>query len=483
MDSVMKSVIQVVALRKSMFGNMQPGWTGSGTLVDPRGLVLTNCHVAYPQAMGMPVPEASVLGIAITQRSDQPPALTYLAEIAAYSPELDLAVLRIVANLDGSRVSNLNLPAIPLGDSDQLDLGDQLAIFGYPGIGGETITFTSGSVSGFNSEEGVGQRRAWIKTDATIAGGNSGGTAVDENGNLVGVPTQAAAGKNIMPVDARPVTDTNRDGRIDQYDSPIAIGGFINGLRPINLAKPLLQKAGAAAQSAPNPNFPIPTPNTSGSPSFNSVFFSTQVTPDSRPINPSSMLPSGLTQLFATFDYDNIPNGMPWSQTWALDGKVIYQNEGQWSDGTTGRKTLVLGNKNGLPDGMYHLVLMMNNQIALQGDVTVGRHQFDTDSQISGQVVDAATGQGIGNALVIALKPNVPVAMFAQTQSKDLAYTYARTDNGGRFTFPQQLPKSQAYGLVVVAQGYADLAVDGALRIGPDAPEQAQLSAIPLQRG
>lgn len=482
LEKVMHSVVQVVALRKAMFGNYQPAWTGSGTIVDSRGLILTNCHVVNPQAMGMPAPEANLLGISIIQRSDSAPALTYLAEIASMSPELDLAVLRIVAQIDGTRVSNLNLPALPIADSDSLELGDTVAIFGYPGIGGETITFTSGSVSGFTSEQGVNQRRAWIKTDATIAGGNSGGTAVNEEGALIGVPTQAAAGAGITPVDARPVVDTNRDGRIDQRDSPVAVGGFINGLRPVNLAKVLLQQAGANLNAAPQPSFPMPTPNQSGVPSFNSLFFSSQVTADSRPINPSALLPGGIAQLYASFDYDNIRQGARWSQTWALNGKVIYQNEANWADGAAGRKTLVLGNKNGLPDGIYHLVITLDGAIALQGDVTLGKHQFDTDSEISGRVVDQQSGQGLPNVLVIALKPGVSVQQFAAVKSKDMAYTSVRSGLDGRFTFPLQLPKGQAYGLVVVAQNYQDVAIDGALRVGPDAPEHAEISAIPLAR-
>jgi S1-C subfamily serine protease len=484
LEKVLHSVVQVVALKRGMFGNFQPAWTGSGTIVDSRGLVLTNCHVASPRSMGMPAPEADYLGIALTNRSDSPPALTYLAEIATASPELDLAVLRIVAQIDGNRVGNLNLPAIPIGDSDRVELGEAVAVFGYPGIGGATITFTSGSVSGFTSEQGVNARRAWIKTDAAISGGNSGGTAVDEGGALIGVPTQAAAGAGIKPVDARPVVDTNQDGRVDQYDSPIAIGGFINGLRPVNLAKGLLEQAGAKITSPPSAAAPQATPAAGGDgiPSFSALFFSAAVTPDSRPINPAALLPSGGDKLYATFDFDDMTQGMRWSQTWALNGKVIFQKEEAWDSVASGRKTLVLGNKTALPEGMYHLALTISGAVALQGNVTIGKHAYDNDSEISGQVVDQANGQGIGNALVIVLKPGVSVQQFAAVQSKDMAVTSARSNPDGSFTLPQQLPKGQAYSLVVVAQGYGELAVDGALRIGPDAPENARISPIPLAR-
>ena len=155
-ERVMPTVVQIVALRQRFVGNLAPAWIGSGTIVDSSGLVLTNCHVVNPRAMGMPSPPADRLAIAITQRSDEPPALTYFAEIAAQSPELDLAVLRIAAELDGGPVSDQNLPAVPVGDSDALQLGDTLSIFGYPGIGGETVTITRGSVSGFSKEPGWG---------------------------------------------------------------------------------------------------------------------------------------------------------------------------------------------------------------------------------------------------------------------------------------------------------------------------------------
>ena len=155
-------------------------------------------------------------------------------------------------------MQGLRLPTVPLGDSDAMQLGDRLAIFGYPGIGGETVTFTSGNVSGFTGDKNVRSHRAWIKTDATIAGGNSGGTAVNQAGQLVGVPTQAAAGAGVTPVDARPVLDTNRDGRIDQRDTPMAVGGFINGLRPVNLAFPLLEKGRHADRNRTSRNGKTP---------------------------------------------------------------------------------------------------------------------------------------------------------------------------------------------------------------------------------
>jgi hypothetical protein len=345
-----------------------------------------------------------------------------------------------------------------VGDSDTLELGDTVNIFGYPGIGGETVTFTSGSVAGFSKEPGVRDRRAWIKTDATIAGGNSGGAAVNHDGELVGIPTQAAAGSDVTPVDARPVVDTTGDGRVDHRDTPMAVGGFINGLRPVKLAGSLLAKAGVrgAGADARGPAAPPPQPK-----------------PKRR-----SRRVSG-----PTFEYEGMRDGMAISQVWARNGETLASEQSKWKDGPRGRKTLHLGNPKGLPDGEYHLVLAVEKQVVAEGQVVLGRRVEDTDTQVSGLIVDAATGRGVPDALVIALRPGVRVRDFARRQRRDMAYTSARTDRKGRFTFPKQLPKGQAYGLVVGSQGYRDLGIESALRIGADAPEHARLNPIPLVRG
>jgi S1-C subfamily serine protease len=244
------------------------GW-GSGTIVASNGYILTNHHVtdltdAVNHFRGQPGVRVmtGTLAVFLTKQADAPPVPAYLAEVVADSQQYDLAVLHITRDLSGAPVdsSKLNLPALPLGDSDKLKLGQSLAIFGYPGIGGETITFTSGDVSGFTFEAGV-SGRAWIKTSASISGGNSGGTAVNDQGELVGLPTQAGSGQaGTPPVDCRPVADTNGDGRIDDKDLCVPIGGFINALRPVNLAKDLVAQATGNINNNPQPTVPAGSP-------------------------------------------------------------------------------------------------------------------------------------------------------------------------------------------------------------------------------
>ena len=436
----------------------------------------------------MSAPPADRLGIAITERSDHPPAITYYAQVIDQIPELDLAVLQIVADSKGRRLRELNLPYVSIGDSDQLELGERLSIFGYPGIGGETVTFTSGNVSGFSGERGVRSARAWIKTDATIAGGNSGGTAINEAGQLVGIPTQAAAGSGITPVDARPVLDTNRDGRVDQRDTPMAVGGFINGLRPINLAVPMLKKAGVEIEpetrrpvrkSVVFPDRPF---GRRENPEFSNLFFSTRITEDGRPVNPTTRIPSGIDTIYATFEHDNLTTGTPWSVVWMSNGEVVIDQKDKWDDEQDGQKAVKISNRKGLPAGEYHLVLGIGNSVALEGKVIVGTPVDDTDAVVSGRLVEASTGRGIADGIVIVLKPGASLRTFMRTQDESLVYTSTRPEQDGDFEFPDQLPKGQAYSLVAAAPGFRPVAVEGALRVGAEAPEQAHLGNLELER-
>jgi S1-C subfamily serine protease len=233
------SVVQITAQYEED-GEMYDGWTGSGSIITPDGLILTNAHVVLPDRDN-PV---DYLVISLTGNQDEIPTPAYYAEVVQADALLDLAVIQITTDLNGNDVdrATLNLPAVPIGDSDVLSLGDKLSILGYPGIGGETITLTSGEVSGFTGEAAYGNR-AFIKTNAAISGGNSGGLAVNAQGELVGIPTQLGYGGDQEIVDCRVLADTNGDGTIDEFDSCIPTGGFINSLRPVNLALPFIEKA------------------------------------------------------------------------------------------------------------------------------------------------------------------------------------------------------------------------------------------------
>ncbi len=261
-ERLARSVVMIVAVERRG-RDWQPLWTGSGTIIDARGFILTNAHVAMEKGQS---PDLLIL---VTQNTDEPPEPRFWASVVAADPRLDLAVLRIDRNFDGTRLAEPpQLPAVPLGDSDTLRLGDPLLILGYPGIGGDTITFTRGEVSGFVAQPGYGSR-AWIKTSATIAGGSSGGLAANLQGELVGVPTRVGTPEGGEVVDCRYIVDTNGDGVVDRRDTCVPIGGFLNSLRPVNLARPLIQAALEGKQVQVQVPTPVPEPS---SPSFLPVF-------------------------------------------------------------------------------------------------------------------------------------------------------------------------------------------------------------------
>ena len=234
------AVVQITAFVE-LDGESVPLWTGSGTIISSDGLILTNDHVVSSTRYEKVV----ALLVSLTVAQDQPPVESYYAIVVQADAALDLAVIKPAWDLQGNPLdySQLKLPFVPLGDSDTLDLGESIVILGYPVIGGGTITLTRGEVSGFTSENPYGNR-AFIKTSGTIAGGNSGGLAVDVDGKLVGIPTQMGYGEASLDiVDCRPVRDTNRDGYIDSNDDCVPTGGFINALRPVNLAMAMIEAA------------------------------------------------------------------------------------------------------------------------------------------------------------------------------------------------------------------------------------------------
>ena len=163
------------------------------------------------------------------------------------------------------------------------------------------------------------------------------------------------------------------------------------------------------------------------------------------------------------------------------NGKVIIEQNDVWDEGDEGRKIVKISNRHGVPDGEYHLVLGIADEVALEGKMIVGRTQDDRDSEISGMIVDGRNGKGIGNAIVVVLKPRAVMRKFLVERSESDVQASVESNADGSFTLPKQLPKNQAYSLVVAARGYDALTVEHALRIGPDAPEHANIGAVELE--
>jgi len=168
---------------------------GSGTVMNDSGLILTNYHVVEgdrPNGLRNDDGRAAIAVAPADLRGES--VLKFFGEVVKTHPELDLALIQIVAPIDNPQAqlpSNLGLTPITLGNSDDLIISDEINMFGYPDIGSNTPTYTKGIVAGFLDEDRNGIYE-WIKTDASLAHGNSGGLATDANGHFVGVPTLVA---------------------------------------------------------------------------------------------------------------------------------------------------------------------------------------------------------------------------------------------------------------------------------------------------
>jgi S1-C subfamily serine protease len=102
------------------------------SLINRDGYFLTNAYVAdaadvigeLDQVGG--VLKEGVVAVFMTRKSDQPPVPVFAARVIATDTDLDLAIVKITVNLDGSPVdfSTLDLPSVDLGDSDEVELGD-----------------------------------------------------------------------------------------------------------------------------------------------------------------------------------------------------------------------------------------------------------------------------------------------------------------------------------------------------------------------
>jgi serine protease Do len=139
---------------------------GSGVIVSPDGYILTANHV---------VDGADEIEVAIADNKKE-----FTARVVGTDPPTDMAVLKIDAK---------DLPAITLGDSDQLEVGDIVLAIGNPFRVGQTVTMGIVSALGRSGLTGFNQYQNFIQTDAAINPGNSGGALVDAEGRLVGINT------------------------------------------------------------------------------------------------------------------------------------------------------------------------------------------------------------------------------------------------------------------------------------------------------
>jgi Do/DeqQ family serine protease len=161
---------------RRFFGGQMPGMgqpaervqrsLGSGVIVDPSGIVVTNHHV---------IENADQIKVALADKRE------FEAEVLLRDQRSDLAILQIK---DGRE----RFTSIEFGDSDAIEVGDLVLAIGDPFGVGQTVT--QGIVSALaRTQLGISDYSFFIQTDAAINMGNSGGALVDMAGKLVGINT------------------------------------------------------------------------------------------------------------------------------------------------------------------------------------------------------------------------------------------------------------------------------------------------------
>jgi serine protease Do len=137
---------------------------GSGFIVDPSGLIVTNNHV---------IADADEVHVKLQDDTD------LKAEIVGKDPKTDLALLRVK--------SEKPLPFVTFGESDAIRVGDWVLAIGNPfGLGG---TVTAGILSAHHRDINAGPYDDFLQTDASINKGNSGGPMFNMNGEVIGINT------------------------------------------------------------------------------------------------------------------------------------------------------------------------------------------------------------------------------------------------------------------------------------------------------
>jgi len=163
--------IHSTSYARDFFGFVEPQeGSGSGSILDQQGNILTNYHV---------IEGAQKLSVSMGGKKDYP------AVVIGGDPDTDLAVIRLTEKPVGQ------LTVVPMGDSDRLVVGQKVLAIGNPF--GLDRTLTTGVISGLQRPLRARNNRlieGAIQTDASINPGNSGGPLLDSHGRMIGINSQ-----------------------------------------------------------------------------------------------------------------------------------------------------------------------------------------------------------------------------------------------------------------------------------------------------
>jgi S1-C subfamily serine protease len=214
--------IGLISVRNTNDANVAPRPRGSSVVVRSDGVLVTNYHVINNPRNGRSYDE---IFVNLSSDGETVSTVRYRLKLLLINKEFDLVLLQVVSDADGNPVPrSFTFPSIEMGDSRKIRVLEDLFIIGFPEKGGSTMTVNRGVV------EGKDILANWIKTDARVIHGNSGGAAVSSEGLLIGIPTKVVADE--QPVD--------RDG--DGFPDDSRRYGAVGFLRPSHLVAEMLSQ-------------------------------------------------------------------------------------------------------------------------------------------------------------------------------------------------------------------------------------------------
>ena len=170
-------------------GRLRARGGGSGVIVGADGSILTNYHVVHDKDGRL----HDVFVIGRFAARDKAPVLECAGRPSRskLDRDLDLALIKCDMDLDGrafvpATFEEMGWPTLPEARGDDVKIGSRVWVLGYPDVGGGGLTLNEGEVEGFTGRDGMAGKE-FIKTDASITHGNSGGPVVDDHGHLVGI--------------------------------------------------------------------------------------------------------------------------------------------------------------------------------------------------------------------------------------------------------------------------------------------------------
>lgn len=386
------SVVQVVVADRSG-GFEQIIRYGSGVVLDAEaGLIATAYPVVHPYR-----PDGTRaythLVIATNRVPGTEPQREYLAELVASDPGIDLAILRVVSDLDGEPLvaDSLDVPQVIQGDATAAGAGFSLRLFGHPGVrpdetspGSQVIETATATIQG---QRGASNRtgRTWFKMDGRMPFGAAGGPAFDRFGALVGFLAQ------------------------DQY----VPSGTIGQIRPLDLVTPLLEEArDVSGYRAPlyrtatlpgSLDLPPASPAYVSRPAFAENAIESAQGRDL--FDYETRFAEGLGALYYEYEVSGVADGSVVEERWFLDGvqQESLSSSYVWSDGLFGHVTdrITAPGTTGIPSGRWRL------------DVYVGDIRHATATAIVGVSLGTPSAIYQAAASSVTLEGNVSVGAFS----------------------------------------------------------------------